>query len=177
MKKGFTLIELLIVVAIIGILAGVGIPMYNGYMETAKVNAVKKQHKQIASYLSAEFFKCNLGNSKVLINTLKKRQENCPITPYNNTIKASASDILTGQMKNIYLGSGTSAFESASQVGAVLPCSTSKNSEGCHGFSFQAEHNGNRKDKGFRITSYFTDDGDITDKDSKPDLIVTIISF
>ena len=59
MKKGFTLIELLIVVAIIGILAGVGIPMYNGYMETAKVNAVKKQHKQIASYLSAEFFKCN----------------------------------------------------------------------------------------------------------------------
>ena len=35
--KGFTLIELLIVVAIIGILAGVGVPMYNGYMANAKV--------------------------------------------------------------------------------------------------------------------------------------------
>ena len=38
MKKNsaFTLIELLIVVAIIGILAGVGIPMYNGYIEECK---------------------------------------------------------------------------------------------------------------------------------------------
>ena len=44
-KKAFTLIELLIVVAIIGILAGVGVPMYNGYMATAKVQSSATNHK------------------------------------------------------------------------------------------------------------------------------------
>ena len=166
-QKAFTLIELLVVVAIIGILAAVGVVAYNGYTKAAKINAVKAQHGSIVKYLAAEFQKCDLGYSKIFIDTWKKNLENCPIPAKNAVLIASAADVLTETLKNVYLGSATSAFEQATQRGSVRPCSTSVDKQGCHAFYYS--------NYTFTITSFFDDDGNITDKNSDPDSIVTIL--
>ena len=71
-NKGFTLIELLVVVAIIGILAAVGIVAYNGYTTSAKNAAIKSQFNMIVKYFSSELQKCNLGSDKIFLE-----QVNC----------------------------------------------------------------------------------------------------
>ena len=68
-KKAFTLIELLIVVAIIGILAGVGVPMYNGYMATAKVQSATTNHKNVKSFVAATLTKCSTGSQYVTLGS------------------------------------------------------------------------------------------------------------
>ena len=57
-NKGFTLIELLVVVAIIGILAAVGVTTYNGFTESAKENATKSNHNIFVRFISSQLLKC-----------------------------------------------------------------------------------------------------------------------
>ena len=59
-QKGFTLIELLVVVAIIGILAAVGVVAYDGYTKSAKRAISKENLNSIAKDIELLALQCDL---------------------------------------------------------------------------------------------------------------------
>ena len=64
-NKGFTLIELLVVVAILGILAAVGVVAYSGYTSGAKKSTVQANFKMIEKLINSEILKCEMGESLI----------------------------------------------------------------------------------------------------------------
>ena len=68
MKKGFTLVELLVVVAILGILAAVGIVSFGGFLGSAKENAVKTNYKIVRDFVITQVEGCAIGRYPQLFN-------------------------------------------------------------------------------------------------------------
>ena len=90
-SKGFTLIELLVVVAIIGILAAVGVVAYNGYTLSAKRNATLGNFKTLSKLIHNTMQLCEVESTVALSKT---RIVNCNVANTPTGI---------GQVANVFL--------------------------------------------------------------------------
>ena len=126
-QKGFTLIELLVVVAIIGILAAVGVVAYSGYTSSAKKSATKANHKLMVKYVKAELIKCELGDTTIMEGFL-----NCSDRTQAGKIVPAVKNVFDTKIKDVFNSSAASAIT----IGTVYKCYPS----GTYQTSGQGQH-------------------------------------
>ena len=94
LQKGFSLVELLVVVAIIGVLAGVGIVGYQGYTDSAKERVAVANYNSVKRFIDTELVLLN-NNIQTTSASIKSYDTNCTKTTafYNNTANNAANNL------------------------------------------------------------------------------------
>ena len=142
-RKAFTLIELLVVVAIIGILAAVGVVAYSGYTSSAKKKTTEANHKLIYKFVQNETFKCEIDTSSSILNLNGKNLLNCSDLQWPNgsvsKVQTAFKQYFQNMIKNSYdtnfsaINDGTS-INGCYQSGRWLP--SNYGGQGAHHIAF-----------------------------------------
>ena len=94
LQKGFSLVELLVVVAIIGVLAGVGIVGYQSYTESAKNRVAIANFNSVKRFVETEL--TLLNNNIQTVSGALQQGANCTSTSKYTVHSANMTNFLTG---------------------------------------------------------------------------------
>ena len=115
LQKGFSLVELLVVVAIIGVLAGVGIVGYQGYTDSAKERVAYANYNSVKRFIDTELVLLN-NNIQTTSASIRTFNANCAGTTalYINSPRSAAHDLEN------FLRGIQSYFETTSGYGSAF---------------------------------------------------------